>query len=69
MGIESKFALGDKVYVLKKSKAVQMEIRSIIIDENGICYSDCFAPYISHPYPSHECFATMDELVKYVTSE
>lgn len=66
---ESRFALGDKVFVLKKSKAIQMEIRSIIHDENGIHYSDNVALYIGCPYPERECFATMEELIKYVTSE
>lgn len=66
---ESKFTIGDKVFVLKNSKAVQMKIRSVIHDENGIHYSDSIAPYIGNFYPERECFATVEELVKYVTSE
>lgn len=69
MEIISKFGLGDKVYVLKNSKAVKMEIKSITIEDNDIYYSNSKAPFVLDRYPTCECFASIDELVAYVTSE
>lgn len=64
MEILTKYALGETIYVIRESKAVKMEIRSIVISETGIYYSD-----FVYSYPEKECFASIDELVKYITLE
>lgn len=69
MEIKTKFNLGDKVFVLKASKAVEMEIKSIAVDKDGAYYSDGCAGYIFQPVPEAQCFASVEELVKYITSE
>lgn len=69
MIIETKFNLGDKVFVLKDCKAVEMEIKSIAIDKDGNYYSDSNASCVFQPIPEAQCFASVNELVEYITSE
>ena len=69
MEIKTKFSIGDKVVVLKDSKAVGMEIKSIAVDKDGICYSDSSVYCIFQPVPESQCFASVEELVEYITSE
>lgn len=69
MEIKTKFSIGDKVIVLKDSKAVEMVIKSIAFDKDGAYYSDGSAGCIFQPVPEAQCFTSVEELVKYITSE
>lgn len=69
MELKTKFALGDKVFVLKNGKIREIEIKSITFDENGVWYDDTEAFLVYQPHHERQCFATKDELVAYITSD
>lgn len=64
MEISTEFAIGDKAWKIHDSKAVCFKIGCILYD--GAVY------YGENRYDmtiSTQCFATKDELIKYITSE
>lgn len=69
MEIISKFNLGDKVFTIRNNKAREIEIKSITVDEKGVWYSDSEASYIYSPHKETECFATREELIKYICND
>ncbi len=69
MEIKTKFKIGDTAFIIKESKAKEIEIKSILIDETGIRYSYEEGPFLMNVYPESQCFATKDELIQYITSE
>lgn len=70
MEISTKFAPGDTVFVLKDSKAVKMEVKTILVTAGGkVFYTDDDSGMVFQPKAEEQCFATMDELIKYITSE
>lgn len=67
MTIESKFNLGDKVWTIGYNlKAAEIQIGLISYGDGGIRYVDN-ATYQS--YYEDRCFATKEELMKYVAEE
>ena len=69
MEIRTKFNIGDKAIVLKESKAVEIEIKSILVNETGISYSDDNGPFLMKVFPEAQCFKTKNELIEYITTE
>ena len=69
MEIKTKFNIGDKAIVLKESKATEIEIRSILVNETGISYSYDNGLFLMNVFPEAQCFKTKDELIEYITSE
>lgn len=69
MEINTKFSLGDKVFVLKDGKVKEIEIKSITVDEKGIWYDDSEAYMVFQPHHEKQCFATKEELIAYITSD
>lgn len=69
MEIKTKHSIGDKVWIIHNSKAVEVEIKSVIADRKGIYYSNASSAYVFNPIPETQCFPTKDELIKYVTAE
>lgn len=64
MEISTEFAIGDKVWKIHDSKAICFEIDCILYD--GSVY------YGENRYDmtiATQCFASKEELIKYVTSE
>lgn len=65
MEIKTKFAIGDKVWTIQNCKATQFKIRFIGVYDGVITYgADRYASI-----PESECFATKEELLKYITTE
>lgn len=69
MTIQTRFNLGDKVFVLKDGKVREIEIKSITVDDKGVWYDDTEAYMIFQPHHEEQCFATKEELIEYITSE
>lgn len=71
MEIKTKFAIGDKVFVLKEGKAREIEIKSVIVttDEKVYYSGDTASSFILQPVPEELCFATKEELIEYITSD
>ena len=68
MEIKTKFAIGDKVWIVKDSKAVTKTVDSIHIYKSGATYSAKEnSSYMS--IPESQCFATKEELIAYITSD
>lgn len=65
MEIKTKFAIGAVVWTISKCKATKIEIEAITITPNGVWLrtKDCSA------YSEDECFASKEELLKYVAGE
>lgn len=64
MEISTKFAIGDKVWKIHDSKAVCFEIGCILYD-GAVYYGETRYDVTI----STQCFATKEELIKYITSE
>lgn len=65
-----KFGLGDKVWIVENSRAIQVEVNSIYISNHGTSYwfaKDGETNSLS--IEEEKCFATKDELLKYVAGE
>lgn len=76
MEIQTKYALGDKVWTIRGCKAVEFEVCSISINTPATLYPAYRITYCGEYKDGNittaaepECFATMEELIKYVTSE
>ena len=70
MEIRTEFNIGDGVWTIIDSKAKDTVIESIHIFKDGVSYAVKKADkhgYVQHP--ESECFATKEELIKYITSE
>lgn len=65
MEIKTKFALGGKVWTIKNCKAVEFEINYIVVSRDEVRYGD--GQY--NTSLECECFATKEELIRYITSE
>lgn len=68
MEIKTKFNLGGKVWTLCGDKVKEIEIKSILVTERGIFYSGTEG-YVITSHAEDRCFATKDELIRYITSE
>lgn len=66
MEINTKFAIGDKAFVLKGHKAAEIEIKAVFFGGNKVCYSAEEGPLVFSSYPEEHCFATKDELIEYI---
>lgn len=65
MEIKTKFSLGEKVWIIQNSKATQITIEIIRLDNKAIMYG-------ANAYDLHlesECFATKEALLEYVAGE
>lgn len=70
MNIITKFAIGDRVWIVVDSKAVQVTVSSIFISDGRIDYNLKRNPdTTSVSCEESKCFATKDELLKYVAGE
>lgn len=76
MEIKTKFAIGDKVWTIKNCKAVEFEVCSISINKSATLYPATRITYCGAykdgkitTATEPECFASKEELIKYVTSE
>lgn len=70
MEIKTKFALGDTVWIVVESKAIQAEVHSIFIGKEVLFYNLKPSPdAMSIAYEEQKCFATKEELLKYVAGE
>lgn len=69
MEIKARHTLGQTVYIVRETKAVPMQIRTILADDAGIWYSDTAAPHCYAAVPERECFASVPELVAYLTAD
>lgn len=65
MEIKTKFNLGDNVWVVHNSRAIEIEVAVITVNCAGVSY---YADTIGS-FPESECFATKDELLKHVAGE
>ena len=67
MEIKTKFALGDKVWIVNDSKAVQAEIHSIFICSQYTDYNLKLSDgSMKLSINESECFGTKEELMRYV---
>ena len=66
MEIKTKFALGDTVWVVDSSQAKTMTVESIHIFPTGITYS---LSELRESRYENECFASKEELLRYVAGE
>lgn len=69
MEIKTKFNLGDKVWTLRNSKAVEMEIRTATISESGVSYIGRLNDDTYMTAEEYQCFPTKDKLVDYIVKE
>jgi len=65
MEIKTRFALGGKVWTVINCKAVEIEIASIIINNDGIYYRNKVFDLI----PEGEAFPTREALIQHLTAE
>ena len=66
MEIETKFSIGDPIWIIQSGRAALVTIGSIHIFITGITYSFVDS---QESRPENECFATKEELLKYVAGE
>lgn len=66
MEIKTKFNLGDSVWTICDFKAVEIEVRAMSVDEDGVWLLTA-GDY--RRYHEDHCFATKEELIKYITEE
>lgn len=65
MEIKTRFAIGDKVWIIQNSKATQITIEIIRLDNKAIMYgANAYDLYLES-----ECFATKEALLEYVAGE
>lgn len=76
MTIETKFAIGDRVWLLQNNKATEMEIRSIFASKSTVPVPAIHITYCGegkdeNPITARECdcFFSKQALVDYITSE
>lgn len=62
MEIKTKLSIGGKAWTIKDCKAVEFEINYIVVSRNGVRYGD--GQYNTNL--ECECFATKEELLKFV---
>lgn len=65
MTIETEFNLGQRIWVIRNSKATPIEVKVITLSEHGIEYGEGRFP----TFPEAECFPSKEDLGKYVMSE
>lgn len=65
MTIETEFNLGQRIWVIRDSKATPIEVKVITLTEHGIEYGEGRFP----TFPEAESFPSKEELGKYVMSE
>lgn len=65
MEIKTKLPIGDKAWTIKDCKAVEFEINYIVVSRNGVRYGD--GQY--NTSLECECFATKEELLKFVADD
>lgn len=65
MEIKTKFRVGDKAWTIKDCKAVEFEINYIVVSRNEVRYGD--GQY--NTTLECECFATKEELLKFVADD
>lgn len=65
-----RFTFGDKVCVIKNSKAMEFEVKSIILGKDEIRYSgDAPGLFVVESFREDQCFANREELCKYIFEE
>lgn len=64
MEIKTKFAPGDKAWVIKDCKLTKIQINAVVIRESGVYFAESVYCCL---YPDETCFATKDELLAYIT--
>lgn len=76
MNIETKFAIGDKVWLLQNYKAIEMEIRSISITSSTVPAPAIHITYCGDDHNGklltarqQECFFSKAALIDYIASE
>ena len=66
MKVKSKFAIGDKAFVLKDNAIVEIEIKAVFFDGRSVRYSVEKGPLVFSSYPEEHLFATEEELFEYI---
>lgn len=79
MEIRTRFSIGDKIWTLQRSKAVTFEVKSISIgrtslllnqpEEIAVTYCGEYKDGNITTARENECFASREELVKYIIDE
>ena len=65
MKIETQFNIGQRIWVIRNGKATPIEVKVITLTVHGIEYGEGWFP----TFPEAECFATKEELLKFVADD
>lgn len=69
METKTRHDIGEKVFYIDRRKVAEMEINTILICSDGVCYSGDTKGYVYSSVPEEECFSTREELAKYILNE
>lgn len=69
MELRAKYSIGERVFVLRDGRMAEIEIKTILVDNCGIRYSENGGTVIFKSYPEARCFRTRKEFVDYISKE